>query len=117
MKYVKMTHKLRRPSRIIMRSGYRPNEVARNEYETESDNYVCPEPIRVPILVSNASLLIGISGVWKGFFMTASEYISYTFCNIVSAVVSASEVSRTNLVPIRRRQPNSHYSSKRGTRL
>jgi hypothetical protein len=42
---------------------------------------------------------MGISGVWKGFFITASEYISYTLCSTVSAVGSTGEVRRTNLVP------------------
>jgi hypothetical protein len=58
-----------------------------------------PVPIRLPTLLSKTSLLIGISGVWNGFFMTASEYMSYTFWRMVSAVFSPSEVTKTNLVP------------------
>ena len=52
------------------------------------------------IRLSKPSLLIGISGVWNGFFMTASAYISYTFCKTESAVGSTSDVSRTNFVPV-----------------
>jgi hypothetical protein len=33
---------------------------------------VCPEPISAVIRRSKLSLLMGISGVWNGFFMTAS---------------------------------------------
>jgi hypothetical protein len=56
--------------------------------------------MRLDILMSNPSLLIGISGVWNGFFMTASEYASYAFCSTASADVSAKEVRSTNFVPV-----------------
>jgi len=34
--------------------------------------YVCPVPISAVILASNPSERIGISGLWNGFFITAS---------------------------------------------
>jgi hypothetical protein len=69
--------------------------------ETSTTFYeVLPSPMRVDILKSNPSLLIGISGVWNGFFMTASEYASYAFCSTASADVSAREVRSTNFVPV-----------------
>jgi hypothetical protein len=56
--------------------------------------------MRAVIRESKPSLLIGISGVWKGFFITASAYASYTFWSTSSAVLSLKDVKRTNLVPI-----------------
>jgi hypothetical protein len=54
-----------------------------------------------PTLTSNLSALIGISGVWNGFFITKSAYASYILCKAASAVVSVSEVSSTNLIAVR----------------
>jgi len=49
---------------------------------------------------SKPSDLIGISGVWNGFFMTASEYISYTLAKTVADAVSLKDVINMNFVPV-----------------
>lgn len=62
-------------------------------------NYVCPDPIIALTFVSKPSLRMGISGVWKGFFITASAYASYIRCRMCSAIVSFKDVNNTNFVP------------------
>ena len=60
------------------------------------------EPSIAVIFTSNPSVRIGISGVWNGFFITASAYASYTRCSValLDECGSASEVRSTNFVPV-----------------